>query len=62
MKHSLVWYSLYLTKYEDKLPVYIAPFLPMAHPTLTMAHDGTAQNFALGKQNNTWPEKMQDCI
>jgi hypothetical protein len=34
-----------------------ATFLTTAHPTLTMARDGTPQNFALwkGVQNNMWP-------
>jgi hypothetical protein len=32
----------------------------MAHPTLTMACDGTPQDVALWKviQNNTWSQKM----
>jgi hypothetical protein len=35
-------------------------FLSMAHPTLTMACDGTPQDVALWKviQNNTWSQKM----
>jgi hypothetical protein len=35
-------------------------FLPTARPTVTMARQGTLQNFALLKvvQNNTWAQKM----
>jgi hypothetical protein len=40
---------------NHKVPYYVIyssvprPFLPMAHPTLTMSHEGTPQNFALWK-------------
>jgi hypothetical protein len=41
--------------------VFLNIFLPTAHPTLTVAREGTPQNFALRKrvQNNTWPQKMR---
>jgi hypothetical protein len=37
--------------------VFCNLLLSMTCPTLTMAHEGTAQNSALqkGAQNNTWP-------
>jgi hypothetical protein len=37
--------------FHEKLnrAVYCNLFLPTAHPTLTMAHEGTTQNFALRK-------------
>jgi hypothetical protein len=61
MAEVTMWIRFIYLKIWSSSPVLRNLFLPTAHQTLKMAHEGTPQNFAWreGVQNNTWAPEMR---